>query len=219
MAELLVDVIERIIAPAGRRAVDLARISDVIDAHRRHLLLPRRYGWAAAYDAVLTGLMVARTSGPWTTPVALRFLGHLGRLPPHPDPFDQDKQDYVDYSTPRLFAHRGPPLPAGVGWPTAPTPSRPASSRRSQAASATPTARPTAAATPYRPLGPRRLLADPQPTPDHLNTRPRTRHPARPRGEPARPARERRQVVQPQPPVPRPHPPPPRTPQAGPGCE
>lgn len=219
MAELLVDVIERIIAPAGRRAVDLARISDVIDAHRRHLLLPRRYGWAAAYDAVLTGLMVARTSGPWTTPVALRFLGHLGRLPPHPDPFDQDKQDYVDYSTPRLFAHRGPPRPAGIGWPAAPTPSRPASSRRPQAASATPPARPTAAATPYRPLGPRRLLAAPsRPLTTYTPGRVR-RYPGQPRGEPARPARERRQVVRPQPPGPRPHPPPPRTPPAGPGCE
>ncbi|MFH8411073.1 hypothetical protein ACH4FX_40840 [Streptomyces sp. NPDC018019] len=86
-------------------AVDLARLPEIIDAQRRHMLLLRRYGWAATYDAVLTALMLCahiwsvdgrpKPFGSWDT-----WDDRLHLL----IPFDRKKQEYVDYSTSRLFA-------------------------------------------------------------------------------------------------------------------
>ncbi|RXS81488.1 hypothetical protein EST92_16075 [Streptomyces sp. TM32] len=38
-------------------ATDLTRLPAIVDAQRKHLRILHRYGWAATYDAVLTGLM------------------------------------------------------------------------------------------------------------------------------------------------------------------
>ncbi|MEU3437910.1 hypothetical protein [Streptomyces sp. NPDC006863] len=86
-------------------AVDLTRFPEIIDAQRHHLLLLRRYGWAATYDAVLTGLMLcAHIWSPDGRPVPFgtwdAFDDRLDIL----IPFDREKQDYFGYSASRLFA-------------------------------------------------------------------------------------------------------------------
>ncbi|MFH8349674.1 hypothetical protein [Streptomyces sp. NPDC018045] len=79
-------------------AVDLTRLPDIIDAQRRHLLLLRRYGWAATYDAVPTALTLCahiwsvdglpKPFGSWDT-----WDDRLHLL----IPFDREKRDYVDH--------------------------------------------------------------------------------------------------------------------------
>ncbi|MFC5031833.1 hypothetical protein C8250_002695 [Streptomyces sp. So13.3] len=86
-------------------AVDLTRFPEIIDAQRRHLLLLRRYGWAATYDAVLTGLMIC--AHIWSPDGRPTPFGSWDTWDDRIDvliPFDRKKQDYVDYSTSRLFA-------------------------------------------------------------------------------------------------------------------
>ncbi|MFI1798968.1 hypothetical protein ACH427_16705 [Streptomyces sp. NPDC020379] len=88
-------------------AVDLTRFPEIIDAQRRHLLLLRRYGWAATYDAVLTALMICAHiwygEGRGLTDVRGVWNTWDSRVH-HLIPFDRKKQDYVGYSTSRLFA-------------------------------------------------------------------------------------------------------------------
>ncbi|QKW53571.1 hypothetical protein [Streptomyces buecherae] len=67
-------------------------------------------------------------------------------------PFDREKQFYVGFSTSRLFAAALAPLIASPHWRRlaggTEAEQAPGSSRRSRAASPTPTTRPTGAATP-----------------------------------------------------------------------
>jgi len=86
-------------------AVGLARLPDIIDAQRRHLLLLRRYGWAATYDAVLTSLMIC--AHIWSTDGYPVPFGSWDTWDDRIDiliPFNRQKQDYLDFSTSRLFA-------------------------------------------------------------------------------------------------------------------
>lgn len=86
-------------------AVGLTRLPDIIDAQRRHLLLLRRYGWAATYDAVLTGLMLC--AHIWSPEGRPSPFGTWDTWDDRIDiliPFDREKQDYVGFSTSRLFA-------------------------------------------------------------------------------------------------------------------
>lgn len=63
--------------------------------HRRAaapLLVLRRYGWDATYDAVLTGLMLcAHMGSPEGRPSPFGRWGRLGRPPRRPDPLRQRK--------------------------------------------------------------------------------------------------------------------------------
>ncbi|WP_326657200.1 hypothetical protein [Streptomyces sp. NBC_00385] len=104
-------------------AVDLTRLPNIVDAQRRHLLLLRRYGWAATYDAVLTGLMLcAHIWSPDGRPVAFGTWDAWDDRLDTLIPFDPEKQDYVDFSTSRLFAAVYPeavslaPLIASASW-------------------------------------------------------------------------------------------------------
>lgn len=88
-------------------AADLTGFPDIIDAQRRHLLLLRRHGWAATYDATLTALMVCGhiwfgDGRPFTS--SFGIWNTWDDRVHHLIPFDREKQDYVDYSTSRLFA-------------------------------------------------------------------------------------------------------------------
>ncbi|MFE7107585.1 hypothetical protein ACFU98_08195 [Streptomyces sp. NPDC057575] len=104
-------------------AVDLTRLPEVVDAQRKHLRILSRYGWAATYDAVLSGLMLCAhiwsvdgrpvPFGSWDTwddRIDLLIL------------FDQEKQDHINYSTSRMFAAVYPeavalaPLIASPHW-------------------------------------------------------------------------------------------------------
>ncbi|MFJ6784762.1 hypothetical protein [Streptomyces yangpuensis] len=104
-------------------AVDLTRFPEIIDAQLRHLLLLRRCGWAATYDAVLTGLMIcAHICSPDGRPTLFGFWDTWDDRIDILIPFDRKKQDYVDYSTSRLFAAVYPeavalaPLIASAYW-------------------------------------------------------------------------------------------------------
>ncbi|WP_199844016.1 hypothetical protein [Streptomyces albireticuli] len=82
--------------------VDLAAFPEIVDATCSS---KSRYGWAATCDAVLTALMICariwsvdgrpEPFGTWDT-----WDDRLYLL----IPFDREKQDYVNYSTSRLFA-------------------------------------------------------------------------------------------------------------------
>lgn len=70
-----------------------------------HLLLLRRYGWAATYDAVLTGLMLC--AHIWSPEGRPSPFGCWDVWDDRLDvliPFDREKQDYVGFSTAKLFA-------------------------------------------------------------------------------------------------------------------
>ncbi|AZM56282.1 hypothetical protein DMA15_29870 [Streptomyces sp. WAC 01529] len=87
-------------------AAGLAQLPEVIDAQRRHHVLVRRYGWEAAYDAVLTAFMLC--AHIWAD----------GRLPGEDFhvwhtwdsrtyaliPYDHAAKSYSSYSTSKLFA-------------------------------------------------------------------------------------------------------------------
>ncbi len=179
-------------------AADLTRFPDIIDAQRRHLLVLRRYGWAATYDAVLTAWMLcghiwfgdgrpfAGTSGVWDT-----WNDRLHHLVP----LDQEKQNYVAYSTSRLFAavypepsawHPRSPRPAGEKRRRHHRTERPVL-RRGRLTHHRPRQRPRPARRRRRALGPRRRLASTQPPLVDLHARPGPLHPPRHRREPARP--------------------------------
>ncbi|WP_439677254.1 hypothetical protein [Embleya sp. MST-111070] len=86
-------------------AVDLTRLPEVVDAQRKHLRILSRYGWAATYDAVLSGLMLC--AHIWSVDGRPSEFGTWDRWEDRIElliPFSREKQDYTGYSTSRLFA-------------------------------------------------------------------------------------------------------------------
>ncbi|MGW4048796.1 hypothetical protein [Streptomyces sp. NPDC004721] len=104
-------------------AVDLTRLPEVVDAQRKHLRILSRYGWQATYDAVLSGLMLC--AHIWSVDGYPVPFGTWDAWDDRIDlliPFDREKQEYIGYSTSRMFAAVYPeavalaPLIASPHW-------------------------------------------------------------------------------------------------------
>ena len=136
---------------AGQPATPLSpQLPDIVQAQRRHLRLLRRYGPAAAYDAVLTGFLLCGhlwtdQPGDWDGP-RQRWTRRAEILVP---PGAESSQ----FSASRIFAAAYPkpsaspassPRQPGAAWPPATLPSSSSSSLRSGSGSAGPATSPPA---------------------------------------------------------------------------
>ena len=134
---------------AGQPATPLGpELAGIVQAQRRHLRLLRRYGPAAAYDAVLTGFLICGhlwtdQPGDWDGPWQ-RWTRRAEVLIP---PGAESSQ----FSAARIFAAAYPkpsaspassPPPPGAAWPPAGPPSSSSSPPRSGSGSAGPATSP-----------------------------------------------------------------------------